>query len=100
MNTYSFENDYEDVYTFEIVDKIPKGYIIWNIDFDLMQDGLVPLCQVRPGTCDVITDTLKAIRFPDASVRELLAKAVSRGINARTTTAKKAREIIRLFSEV
>lgn len=100
MNTYSFANGYGITYTFEIVDKIPKGYVIWNIDFDLMADGLVPLCQVQPGTFNVVIDTLKAIRISDVSVRELLSKAVSRGINARTETAKKAREIIRLCSEV
>ena len=53
-----------DKYTFELIEKIPKGYDIWNIGKHMI-NGYLPLCQ-----CDkdyhVNTDTLKAIKYDDA----------------------------------
>ena len=98
-NTYSFDNGYGTTYTFEIVDKIPKGYSIWNISLDNMKDGLIPLCVCYEGTYNVITSALKAIYVESKEDRELLMKASMRGIKARTPLAKKAREILKSLGE-
>ena len=99
MKTYSFDNGYGTTYTFEIVDRIPKGYHIWHIPEEDMLEGLVPLCQCYEGTYDVITPTLKAIYIEDKAIRKLLIRETFRGIKRRTESAKKAREILKSLSE-
>lgn len=99
MKTYSFENGYGRTYTFEIVDKIPKGYEVWNIDFDNMIGGLIPLCQCYHGTRTVNVDTLKAIVVEDKATRDMLKRAVSRGIHAHTAGAQMARNFLKTISE-
>lgn len=47
---------------FEIVDKIPYGYVVWN---RTIEDGYIPLAQVNG--YDVNTETLKAIQFKDSN---------------------------------
>jgi len=53
-------------YTFEIVEKIPSGYQIWNIGRNMI-DGYLPLamCGGYDG-CQVDTRTLKAIKVAGA----------------------------------
>ena len=81
MKTYSFENAWGTTYTFEIVDKIPEGYSVWNINFDNMC-GFIPLCKCYEGTYDVITSELKAIYIEDKKVRDVIEKAKSWGMDA------------------
>ena len=48
--------------TFQVVDSVPLGYVIWNIGNN-MADGYLPLCQVGgPDGCQVNPDTLKAVK--------------------------------------
>lgn len=59
-------------HTFEIVDRVPPGYHIWNIG-DNMADGYLPLCrlcaiQPFPGGRNIEADTLKAIKCEGAQV--------------------------------
>ena len=100
MNTVSFYNGYGTTYSFEIVDKIPKGYEVWNINFDELGNGYVPLCQVYDGTYDVIKSTLKAIRVDSEEDRAIIKKAVARGINGRSEICKTARQILKQYKEV
>lgn len=47
---------------FEVVDKWPQNYLIWNIGYDAIP-GYVPFCQLEnPGERSVNTHTLKAYR--------------------------------------
>ena len=59
-------------HVFEIVDRVPLGYIIWNIGENML-DGYLPLCRLkRPseqpfeGGRSIETDTLKAIKIDGA----------------------------------
>lgn len=54
---------------FELVEKIPEGYVIWNIGTN-MKDGYLPLCQIDNGY-NVNVETLKAIKLEKA--QEILA---------------------------
>lgn len=99
MKTIIFDNGYGTTYKFEIVDKIPKGYEVWNIDFNKLGGGYVPLCQVYEGTYNIIKSTLKAIKIDNEEERKIIKKAVSRGINGKNETAQRAREILRVYAE-
>ena len=49
---------------FELVGKIPEGYVIWNIGANI-EDGYLPLCQID-NDYNVNTETLKAIKLEKA----------------------------------
>lgn len=56
----------DEHHTFQVVDFVPCGYVIWNIG-DNMADGFLPLCQVGGHDgCQVNPDTLKAIKCDGA----------------------------------
>ena len=64
-------------HTFELVDRVPLGYSIWNIG-ENMADGYLPLCRLAavqpfPGGRSIEVDTLKAIKCEGA--QEILAAA-------------------------
>ena len=99
MNKISYDNGYGTVYSFDVVDKIPKGYEVWNIDFDNLGSGYVPLCQVYEGTYDIIKSTLKAIYIADAEERSILKEVAAWGINSRTAIAKQGRQILAKYME-
>lgn len=66
-------------FTFEIVDKVPYGYQVWNIGS--MTEGYLPLCKLSAfqpfeGARNVDIDTLKAIRCDNAAA---VLRAASRG---------------------
>lgn len=59
-------------HTFELVESVPRGYLIWNIGKN-MADGYLPLCRlcaVQPfrGGRNIEGDTLKAIKCEGAQV--------------------------------
>ena len=94
------DNGYGNVRSFEIVKKIPKGYEVWNVNFDDVVGGdLVPLCQPKPGTYEIVPDTLKAIHVPNAEDRELLKYGAYWGFKKRNETGKKARALLKSLSE-
>lgn len=60
-------------YTFELVDKVPVGYSIWNILSKNMPDGYLPLCRLSsrqpfPGGRNIDTESLKAIKVEGAQI--------------------------------
>ena len=63
---------------FEVVNKIPAGYEIWNIGKNMV-DGYIPLAEVDG--YEVNPETLKAIRIEDAQELDLLRRCASYGIN-------------------
>ena len=59
-----------DGYTFELVDRVPRGYLIWNIGKNMI-DGYLPLCRLAqfqpfPGGRNIEVETLKAIKCEGA----------------------------------
>lgn len=59
-------------HTFEVVERVPIGYSIWNIGKN-MADGYLPLCRLAavqpfPGGRNIEPDTLKAIECEGAQV--------------------------------
>lgn len=67
-----------DRYEFEIVDKMPYGYDIWNIGKNMV-DGYLPLAQVYDNKIN--PDTLKAIKIEDEQELELLRDCASYGVD-------------------
>lgn len=76
---------------FEIVDKIPPGFYVWNIGENMGSDEYIPLAQdLKPGDQDnfeVNTETLKAIRLNPEEV-QILRKAAGVGVNSLKTAEK------------
>lgn len=70
-------------HTFEIVEKIPSNYFVWNIGENMGSDEYIPLCEfLYPGDPEnnaVNTETLKAIKLPENEVY-LLRKAAREGV--------------------
>lgn len=57
-------------YTFELVDRVPRGYFVWNIGKNMI-DGYLPLCRLAyiqpfPGGRNIEIETLKAIKCEGA----------------------------------
>ena len=80
---------------FELVDSVPRGYIIWNIGKNMV-DGYLPLCRLRmiqpfEGGRSIETDTLKAIKCDGA--QKILA-AIGGGQN----TVEKMERYIKRYS--
>lgn len=70
------------IHTFELVDAVPHGYLIWNIGKN-MADGYLPLCrlcavQPFPGGRNIEVETLKAVECKGAQV---ILDAVHSGAN-------------------
>ena len=66
---------------FQIVDKVPLGYQIWNIGRN-MPDGYLPFCRLAfrqpfDGAQEIETETLKALPTPHA--QEILVAVGSAG---------------------
>jgi hypothetical protein len=59
-------------HTFELIDFVPRGYLIWNIGKN-MAEGYLPLCrlcaiQPFPGGRNIDGDTLKAVKCEGAQI--------------------------------
>ena len=57
-------------HTFELVDRVPRGYFVWNIGKNMI-DGYLPLCRLAffqpfPGGRNIEVETLKAIKCEGA----------------------------------
>ena len=77
----------EGKHTFEIVDKIPEGFQLWNI---APLDGYFPLCEpLSPSSFQINDKTLKCIKV-DKLTSNKLKRAASYGI----TTLKKCEQAL------
>ena len=87
--TESNLNDRNDI--FEIVEKNPSNYYIWNIGENIGTDEYIPRCEdLQPedkDSYDINASTLKAIKLSREDV-ETLRKAAHVGINSKTTAEK------------
>ena len=76
---------------FEIVDKIPVGFFVWNIGENMGSDEYIPLAQdLKPGdkeNFEINPHTLKAIKLQPEEV-QLLKTAAGDGINNIITADK------------
>lgn len=76
---------------FEIVNKIPAGFFVWNIGENMGSDEYIPLAQdLKPGdkeNFEINPSTLKAIKLQPEEV-QLLRTAAGVGINNKTTAEK------------
>lgn len=72
METITSESSFHPNRTFEVVDSVPSGYMIWNIGKNMV-DGYLPLCRLSacqpfPGGRNIEVDTLKAIKCDGAQI--------------------------------
>ena len=88
---YSNNELCEKTYIFEIVDKIPVGFFVWNIGENMGSDEYIPLAQdLKPGdkeNFEINPNTLKAIKLQPEEV-QLLRTAAGVGINNKITAEK------------
>jgi len=83
---------------FEVVDKIPAGYVVWNIG-DNMVDGYLPITMLKPGTFEIRPETLKAIALP-ADELAFLRKVAGRGINSKKAASRRKGDIAEKAYEI
>ena len=87
--TESNLNDRNDV--FEIVEKIPIHYFVWNIGENMGTDEYIPICEdLHPEdkeNFEIDTTSLKAIKLPINEVKAL-RQAASWGVNSKATAEK------------
>ena len=76
---------------FEIVEKIPAGFFVWNIGENMGTDEYIPICEdLHPEDKDnyeIKTSTLKAIRLSREDVK-VLREAANIGIVSKKTAEK------------
>lgn len=76
---------------FQIVDRIPAGFSIWNIGANMKSTEWIPLCEnLHPEDKEdysINPDTLKAIKLPENEV-QLLRDAAHFGVNSLATAEK------------
>lgn len=89
-NTITSENQFGKD-TFEIVDKIPSRFFVWNIGDNMGSDEYIPLAEdLKPGdkeNFEIRRDTLKAIKLSVEEVKAL-RKAASWGITSKAAAEK------------
>lgn len=80
-----------NIHKFQIVDKIPVGFCVWNIGENMGSDEWIPLAQnLKPGdkeNFEINPDTLKAIRLNPKEV-QILREAAGVGVNSLKTAEK------------
>ena len=77
--------------SYEVVEKIPSGFFVWNIGENMGDDEYIPICEdLHPGDKDnyeINPNTVKAIKLSVEEVKAL-RKAASVGINSKKTAEK------------
>ena len=73
---------------FEIVDKIPAGFFVWNIGDNMGHDEYIPICKdLHKEDFEIDTTVLKAIKLP-INEAKALRQAASWGVNSKATAEK------------
>ena len=87
--TESNLNDRNDV--FEIVEKIPIHYFVWNIGENMGTDEYIPICEdlhsEDKDNYEINPNTVKAIKLSVEEVKAL-RQAASWGVNSKSTAEK------------
>lgn len=80
-----------NIHKFQIVDKIPESFYVWNIGENMGSDEYIPLAQdLKPGNKEdysINPETLKAIRLNPEEV-QILREAAVVGVNSLKTAEK------------
>ena len=88
---YTKSNLCERIDIFEIVEKIPSGFFVWNIGENMGSDEYIPICEdLHPEdkeNFEINTSTLKAIKLIPEEVNAL-RHAASWGVNNKDTAEK------------
>ena len=91
VKIYTKSNLCERRDVFEIVEKIPSGFFIWNIGENMGSDEYIPICEdLHPEdkeNFEINTNTLKAIKLRPEEVNAL-RQAASWGVNNKDTAEK------------
>ena len=73
---------------FEIVEKIPTGFFVWNIGDNMGHDEYIPLCKdLHKENFEIDVTTLKAIKLPINEVKAL-REAAHVGIVSKKTAER------------
>lgn len=87
-DTFGYEKEYE------VVEKIPHGFFVWNIGENMGSEEYIPICEdLHPENKDdysININTVKAIKLDPEDVAKL-RKAASWGINSLITAQKAIR---------
>ena len=79
---------------FEIVEKIPAGFFVWNIGDNIGLDEYIPICKdlhlEDKENFEIDTTSLKAIKLPIDEVKAL-REAAACGVNSKKTAEKALR---------
>lgn len=88
---YKKSNLCERIDIFEIVEKIPAGFFVWNIGENMGSNEYIPLAQdLHPENKDcyeINPNTLKALKLQPEEVKAL-RQAAGWGVNSKTTAEK------------
>lgn len=91
MNTITTKNTCGNTRTYEVVDKIPAGFFVWNIGENMGTDEYIPICEdLHPenrNDYSINPETVKAIRLDTKDVKSL-RRAAGYGINSKQTAEK------------
>ena len=80
--TIETKDTFGNLHTYRVVDKMPSGYVVWNIGENMGHDEYIPICTLR--------STVAAIKLPADEV-SLLRRAAHHGI----TSLREAERTIR-----
>lgn len=80
------EHGRTDIY--EVVDKIPKGYEVWNIG-NHAPKGYLPLCLRVAGTYTIQPNALKALKFEGDDYNFITFASVRYGFTNRENTKRR-----------
>ena len=88
---YTKSNLCEKKDVFDIVEKIPNGFYVWNIGENMGTDEYIPICEdLHPEdkeNFEIDSTTLKAIKLPINEVKAL-RQAANWGVNSKATAEK------------
>ena len=88
---YTKSNLCERIDIFDIVEKIPAGFFVWNIGENMGSNEYIPICEdLHPEdkeNFEINTSTLKAIKLIPEEVNAL-RQAASWGVNSKATAEK------------
>ena len=89
--TITTKDTFEKSRSYEVVEKIPAGFFVWNIGDNMGLDEYIPICRdLHPEdkeNFEIDTTSLKAIKLPIDEVKAL-REAASVGINSKKTAEK------------
>lgn len=90
-NTITTKDTFGNLRDYEVVEKIPSGFYVWNIGENMGTDEYIPICEdLHPEDKDnyeINPDTIKAIKLNAEEVKAL-RKAANIGVNSKKTAEK------------